>query len=866
MKLIYSSDSGDSWSNPISILGAGSLPAFTKTSSYLNLSEWSSGEMCLSFFSNSDNKSYYKLSFDNGATWSLNPLEFPASAQYKTKELNIISIGSNSLFAVYENSVTGLGGIYSRVSTDYGLNWSDPIPVINEIYYESRPRIEKLLNGNILLAYQNDKVEYTASFRQNDIYYKLSTDRGESWLPVSRFTNYVGEDISLNISAFQSKAFITFATERYSTLNSPASPFQLVFGILQESIEKFTPPKIFNSNTPQELIDFDNKQFVFRALIADDDSIKSVIVSMEDSTFVGEMFDDGMHNDEEANDFIFGNFFPFVNSKYLNGYALDVNKIELPLNNSGVLADVNVTYGQKATVIASDFNNYRSGYKSDIYLGGGGSMGKYDDGGFLFSAGFFLSGYADGVLFANGVASSSIVEDYQSGIVGSNPDDIINTIYVVNKNNPPFGVSWQRWKNAVLLGADFYDGDGDGIYNPIDKNWNGTWDLSEDMPPLIGDEIVWCVYNDGVPANLRRYDIDPIGIEVKQTLFASSNPELENIIFIKYELINTGSVADILDSVYFSPADDTDIGDATDDLGGCDTLLQSLFTFNGLDDQVYGINPPAVFTTLLQGPVIVSPNPYDTAYIKNGGLLGEEVFPGYKNLGLYSFTGYAKSDPLQGDPQNVQHVWNYIHAKDRHGNMLNPCDTVYGKVYGNVDCYKIDPMFWFSGDPVSEYGWLDNRAMDDRKFSSIGPVTLEKNKPITVLLALVVGRGSDAINSITVARENVQRAIEEYEKNFASMTYTPPPAIPVNNYLLYQNYPNPFNPTTTIRYELPQDGIVTIEIFDILGQKVKTILNEFRRTGRYEATFTSTGLASGVYIYQLRVNDFITSKKMILLK
>ena len=230
--------------------------------------------------------------------------------------------------------------------------------------------------------------------------------------------------------------------------------------------------------------------------------------------------------------------------------------------------------------------------------------------------------------------------------------------------------------------------------------------------------------------------------------------------------------------------------------------------------------------------------------------------------------------PPQGDPQNVQHVWNYVHARDKEGNLLNPCDTVYGKVYGNVDCNEVNPMFWFSGDPVERVGWLDKTARDDRKFSSIGPLTLEKNKHVEIVLALVVGRGTNNLNSITVARENVQRAIQEYQNNFASMTYSPPPAIPVTNYLLYQNYPNPFNPTTTIRFELPQDGVVTIELFDILGQKVKTILNEFKDAGRYEVGFSSTGLASGVYIYQLRVSDpesglgqvFITSKKMMLLK
>lgn len=130
-----------------------------------------------------------------------------------------------------------------------------------------------------------------------------------------------------------------------------------------------------------------------------------------------------------------------------------------------------------------------------------------------------------------------------------------------------------------------------------------------------------------------------------------------------------------------------------------------------------------------------------------------------------------------------------------------------------------------------------------------------------------MGRGTDYFNSITVARENVRRAIAEYESNFASMTYvSPPPSNPVTDYLLYHNYPNPFNPTTTIRYEIPQDGVVTIKIYDVLGQEVETIVNEFKKANRYEVEFNSFGLASGVYVYRMKVNDFIESKKMVLLR
>ena len=83
---------------------------------------------------------------------------------------------------------------------------------------------------------------------------------------------------------------------------------------------------------------------------------------------------------------------------------------------------------------------------------------------------------------------------------------------------------------------------------------------------------------------------------------------------------------------------------------------------------------------------------------------------------------------------------------------------------------------------------------------------------------------------------------------------------------LYQNYPNPFNPSTRISYNLPQASFVTIKIYDILGREVKTLLNEFKPSGKYEITLNASDLSSGIYFYTLRVGNNIISKKMTLLK
>lgn len=85
-------------------------------------------------------------------------------------------------------------------------------------------------------------------------------------------------------------------------------------------------------------------------------------------------------------------------------------------------------------------------------------------------------------------------------------------------------------------------------------------------------------------------------------------------------------------------------------------------------------------------------------------------------------------------------------------------------------------------------------------------------------------------------------------------------------YSLQQNYPNPFNPVTTISYQIKEQGIVLLKVFDLLGQEVATLVREVKPEGKYSFNFDASNLPSGVYIYSLRVNDFVQNQKMTLLK
>ncbi|MFZ1520135.1 MAG: T9SS type A sorting domain-containing protein [Ignavibacteriaceae bacterium] len=91
-------------------------------------------------------------------------------------------------------------------------------------------------------------------------------------------------------------------------------------------------------------------------------------------------------------------------------------------------------------------------------------------------------------------------------------------------------------------------------------------------------------------------------------------------------------------------------------------------------------------------------------------------------------------------------------------------------------------------------------------------------------------------------------------------------------YKLEQNYPNPFNPTTKIRYSIPKVGmgltpsVVTLKVYDILGNEVTTLVNEQKGPGYYEVDFNAVSFASGVYIYRLQAGSYVSTKKMILMK
>ena len=85
-------------------------------------------------------------------------------------------------------------------------------------------------------------------------------------------------------------------------------------------------------------------------------------------------------------------------------------------------------------------------------------------------------------------------------------------------------------------------------------------------------------------------------------------------------------------------------------------------------------------------------------------------------------------------------------------------------------------------------------------------------------------------------------------------------------FALYQNYPNPFNPSTKINFDVPASAFVNVSIYNSIGEKVATVVNEQMEAGSYSVRFDATNLASGIYIYRLTANNQVFTNKMMLIK
>jgi hypothetical protein len=236
---------------------------------------------------------------------------------------------------------------------------------------------------------------------------------------------------------------------------------------------------------------------------------------------------------------------------------------------------------------------------------------------------------------------------------------------------------------------------------------------------------------------------------------------------------------------------------------------------------------------------------------------------------------------------NGKHYYKVNDVTIWESDVLERIDTTDGKVYRYYedptladDEYVAYDLLSEVGDTISSYRMGFNTVMFTTMYAE---TTFEKwglTKPKKVfeeytlhppIFSITKDIGLDSIYSYfdfgetyitlkgciidgVVYGDTVTVGVEDEEPPIAS------------EFKLEQNYPNPFNPTTSIQYAISSRQFVTLKVYDILGNKIATLVNEEKPAGEYEIEFNATGLTSGIYFYQLRTGNFTETKKMLMIK
>ncbi|MGH1362404.1 MAG: T9SS type A sorting domain-containing protein [Calditrichia bacterium] len=420
---------------------------------------------------------------------------------------------------------------------------------------------------------------------------------------------------------------------------------------------------------------------------------------------------------------------------------------------------------------------------------------------------------------------------------------------------------WDEW--PVNLGAPF-----------VDVNQNGSWDPGIDEPGIPNaDQTIWFVCNDLDTLRTKfLYGSRPVGLEMQTTVWSFDRPGvIADAVFKRYRLIYKGALPTTpatarIENMYLSQWSDADIGNYIDDVVGCDTTRDLAFAYNGTPSDTEFMNtPPAYGYQLLQGPIM--PSSGDTADFDFRRLLN------FRNVRMSSFVYTALGSSIP-QPNLGTYDGTIQWYKQLQGLQANLNDTPY--IAGSGPNSGQATVFPLSGDPETGTGDVDalgnNLPSGDRIMAlNAGPFNMALNDTQEVIIAALGNRGDDYLKSVTVLDSTADFLKTAYESGFDILTGISKPSQRLTTFKLSQNYPNPFNPETTISYELKQTSRVTLNVYNLLGQKVAALVKQQQTAGRYTTRWNGKNaageqVASGLYLYRLSTELGAETRKMMLLK
>ncbi|HWP83381.1 MAG TPA: LamG-like jellyroll fold domain-containing protein [Bacteroidota bacterium] len=244
---------------------------------------------------------------------------------------------------------------------------------------------------------------------------------------------------------------------------------------------------------------------------------------------------------------------------------------------------------------------------------------------------------------------------------------------------------------------------------------------NDGKPKILGDQTLFCVYNDMNPSKHFPVATDgpfgtaPLGAEVQQTTFGfNRSGALANTVFLRFKIINRSNST--WQNAYIALWSDPDLGNFADDFVGIDTNRTLGFVYNATNtDAVYGTPAPAAGYQILRGAFYTKP------------------------IQAFAFYTAGATFPLR-DPTNATEAYNFMSGLRADGSQYVDPTT------GNPTLFPV------SGDPVTGLGWVDSQPADRRFLLSTGPFDLEPGQSKEFIAAIILAQGADNINSVTALR------------------------------------------------------------------------------------------------------------------
>lgn len=195
--------------------------------------------------------------------------------------------------------------------------------------------------------------------------------------------------------------------------------------------------------------------------------------------------------------------------------------------------------------------------------------------------------------------------------------------------------------------------------------------------------------------------------------------------------------------------------------------------------------------------------------------------------------------------------------------------TIRGYGAGMTDSIQIEAPKFYGGILNVRISDSTSNSFIDSLRTRFNAEVIEQNNTFRSETWKVTGHSIDSI-AVAYQDDDRFRYLEPYRPLFYDSVKVETSLVPEldipSGYFLDQNYPNPFNPVTTISYTLPENQHTLVEVFDIMGRKVSTLVDRVQQSGTYNIVFDASNISSGTYIYKITTDNFTFSRSMLLVK